>query len=200
MRARSYRCRVRQRCSQFAGPRPHSAEAKTSRATRTKKALSHVAGTPGLGPPRTHTRHLAPALLMRSRAFVVRVPHAQCRTMGVQVVVMQDTLLVWCGAVPSDIDDEARDGAYAGALSRDWSVAMHVPPSTTMATPLYHARNHDDLSRRMSERLGTLSCVAHISDEARSAPIVSFLRYTRRTDGERPGFAGARRCTRSPGP
>lgn len=75
--------------------------------------------------------------------------------MGVQVVVMQDTLLVWCGAVPSDIEDEARDGAYAGALSRDWSVAMHVPSSTTMTTSLYRAAYHDDVSRRMSERLAT---------------------------------------------
>ena len=30
---------------------------------------------------------------MHSRAFVVRVPHAACPVMGVQVVVMQDTLL-----------------------------------------------------------------------------------------------------------
>ena len=58
---------------------------------------------------------------MHSRAFVVRVPHAACPVMGVQVVEMQDTLLVWCGAVPSDIEDEAHDGAYAGALSRDTS-------------------------------------------------------------------------------
>ncbi|AXA48326.1 uncharacterized protein MRET_0570 [Malassezia restricta] len=92
---------------------------------------------------------------MHSRAFVVRVPHAACPVMGLQVVVMQDTLLVWCGAVPSDIEDEARDGAYAGALSRDWSVAMHVPSSTTMTTSLYRAAYHDDVSRRMSERLAT---------------------------------------------
>lgn len=152
------------------------------------------------GTPRASAlRHARRAVSMHSRAFVVRVPHAACPAMGVQVVVMQDTLLVWCGAVPSDIDDEARDGAYAGALSRDWSVAMHVPRSTTMATPLYRAPHHDDVSRRMSERLGTLGGVAHPSDEARSAPVVPIAGSAGCAGAERPSLAGARGGARPAG-
>lgn len=158
------------------------------RATRTKKALTSR-GSPGGGPAPPPVRC---GVSMHSRAFVVRVPHAACPEMGVQVVVMQDTLLVWCGAVPSDIEDEACNGAYAGALSRDWSVAMHVPSSTTMTTSLYRAAYHDDVSRRMSERLGTLGGEAHMSYEARSAAIVPLAGSAGCARAARRSCAGAR--------
>lgn len=88
-------------------------------------------------------------LVMHSSAFVVRVPHPQCHTFGVQVVAMRDTLLVWCGAVPPDVEESGQP--CAGALSRDWSVAMNGPYGS-QATGLYHTAH--DMSRTMSQRLG----------------------------------------------
>ena len=103
---------------------------------------------------------------MHTCAYVIHVPHPHCHTFGVQVTAMHDTLLVWCGMASSaiELDDKTGDGDASaddaattirvqGALGRDWSVAMHVPPSTTIGTTMYHT--HSDLSRRMSERIGT---------------------------------------------
>ena len=103
---------------------------------------------------------------MHTCAYVIHVPHPHCHTFGVQVTAMHDTLLVWCGMASSaiELDDTTGDGDASaddatttirvqGALGRDWSVAMHVPPSTTIGTTMYHT--HSDVSRRMSERIGT---------------------------------------------
>lgn len=166
---------------------------------------------------------------MHTCAYVIHVPHPHCHTFGVQATAMHDTLLVWCGMASSgiELDDTKGDGDASaddaatsirvqGALGRDWSVAMHVPPSTTIGTTMYHT--HSDLSRRMSERIGTYrgTCshawicgrmdgwtdelISHTcSYEDRHPSAVSLAGLARRACTQWSSLDGARGCASSSG-
>lgn len=109
---------------------------------------------------------------MHTSAFVVRVPHAQYSTFGVQAVAMRDSMMLWCGAVPNDTGkadagavaeaDSATQSptpaAPAGCLGRDWSVAMtsRAPDERIKSTGTYLYHADGEAGCPMAQRLGTL--------------------------------------------
>ncbi|WFC98342.1 hypothetical protein MYAM1_001068 [Malassezia yamatoensis] len=104
---------------------------------------------------------------MKPAAYVVRLPHA-ISAFAVQCVVLDRSLILWCGAAPPNLgemqvldeedDEEVKEAMKAAGrteaqttipahLARDWGVAMNLEGSGNM----------NGTASSIAKRLGTLN-------------------------------------------
>ncbi|WFD42424.1 hypothetical protein MPSI1_001068 [Malassezia psittaci] len=117
---------------------------------------------------------------MKPVAYVVRVPHA-ISAFAVQCVVLDRSLILWCGAAPQNLgemqsmdeedDEEIKEAMKAAGrmeaqptvqahLARDWGVAMNLNGSgniskSTNGTNLFNTQGTaSSMAKRLAAKLG----------------------------------------------